>query len=120
MSPNPGKKYAYFNVDDATIPSTQKNLIFYITFYDEGTSSISLQYNADDGNNYKSASFSKTGTNTWITATVAITNASFRNGQNNKCDFRINGNGNNYLKEISIVFGILNPESEPVQHVSAS
>ena len=49
----PDKKYAYFNVDDATIPSTQNNLIFYITFFDEGTTSISLQYNANDGNNYK-------------------------------------------------------------------
>jgi len=29
----PEKKYAYFNVDDATIPSTQNNLIFYITFF---------------------------------------------------------------------------------------
>ena len=116
----PATKYAYFNADDAAILSTQKNLIFYITFYDEGTSSISLQYNADDGNNYKSVSFSKTGTNTWITATVAITNASFRNAQNNKCDFRISGNGNNYLKEITIFFGTLNPASEPLQNVSAS
>ncbi|HWS01459.1 MAG TPA: T9SS type A sorting domain-containing protein [Prolixibacteraceae bacterium] len=116
----PEKKYGYFNVDDATISSTQNNLIFYITFFDEGTGSISLQYNANDGNNYKPASFSKTGTNSWITATVAITNASFRNAQNNKCDFRISGSGNNYLKEIAIGLGTLNPEGEPVPNVSAS
>ena len=94
----PEKKYAYFNVDDATIPSTQNNLIFYITFFDEGTSSINLQYNANDGNNYKAVAFSKTGTNSWITVTVAITNASFRNAQNNKCDFRLSGSGDNYIK----------------------
>jgi hypothetical protein len=116
----PEKKYAYFNVDDATIPSTQNNLIFYITFFDEGTSSISLQYNANDGNNYTSASFSKTGTNSWITVTVAITNASLRNAQNNKCDFRLSGSGDNYIKEIAIAIGTLDPAKEPVPVVSAS
>ena len=116
----PDKKYAYFNADDTTIPSTQNNLIFYITFYDEGTSSISLQYNANDGNNYKPASFPKTGTNSWITVTVAINNASFRNAQNNKCDFRISGSGDNYIKEISIAIGTLDPAKEPVPVVSAS
>ena len=116
----PDKKYAYFNVDDATIPSTQNNLIFYITFFDEGTSSINLQYNANDGNNYKQASFSKTGTNIWITVTVAITNASFRNAQNNKCDFRLSGSGDNYIKEIAIAIGTLDPAKESVPVLSAS
>ncbi len=116
----PDKKYAYFNADDATIPSTQNNLIFYITFFDEGTSSISLQYNASDGNNYKASSFPKTGTNSWITVTVAIPNASFRNAQNNKCDFRISGSGDNYIKEIAIAIGTLDPIKEPVPFVSAS
>jgi len=115
----PEKKYAYFNVDDATIPSTQNNLIFYITFFDEGTSSFSFQYNANDGNNYKSNSIAKTGTNTWITVTVAITNASLRNAQNNKSDFRISGSGL-CLKEIAIALGALIPENEPVPIVSAS
>ena len=116
----PDKKYGYFNVDDATIPPTQSNLIFYITVYDEGTGNISLQYNANDGNNYKAATFSKTGTNSWITVTVAITNASFRNAQNNKCDFRISGSGDNFIKEIAIAIGSLEPEKEPVPVVSAS
>ena len=38
----PDKKYEYFNVSDPIIPFTQNNLIFYITFYDEGTSTINL------------------------------------------------------------------------------
>jgi len=115
----PDKKYAYFHVDDATIPSTQNNLIFYITFFDEGTGSFSLQYNANDGNNYKPNSISKTGTNNWITVTVAITNASLRNAQNNKSDFRISGSGL-YMKEIAIAIGTLSPENEPVPVVKAS
>jgi hypothetical protein len=115
----PDKKYAYFNVDDATIPSNVNNLIFYITFYDEGTGNFNLQYNANDGNNYKSNAISRTATNNWITVTVAITNASFRNAQNNACDFRISGTGL-YLKEIAIAIGTLNPDNEPVPIVQAS
>jgi hypothetical protein len=116
----PDKKYAYFNVDDAIIPSSQNNLIFYITFFDEGTSSFSLQYNANDGSNYKSNSITKTGTNTWITVTVAITNASLRNAQNNAADFRLSSSGNNYIREIAISIGTLNAENEPVTNVTAS
>lgn len=116
----PDKKYAYFNVSDAIIPLTQNNLIFYITFYDEGTSTINLQYNANDGVNYKSNAITKTNTNAWITVTVAVTNASFRNAQNNASDFRINGNGNNYIKEIAIAIGTLIEENEPIPTVSSS
>lgn len=116
----PDKKYGYFNVDDATIPSSQNNLIFYITFFDEGISNMSLQYNANDGNNYKAVSFAKTGSNSWVTVTVAITNASLRNAQNNKCDFRLSGSGDNYIKEIAIALGTMDPTKEPVPVLSAS
>ncbi len=116
----PTSKYAYFRVDDATIPSTQNNLLFYITFYDEGTSTFNLQYNANDGTNYKSSTITKTGTNTWITVTIAITNASFRNAQNNISDFRISGSINTYIKEIAIAIGTLNPDTEPVPIVTSS
>lgn len=114
----PSNKYGYFNANDATIPSNQNNLIFYITYFDEGTGNLNLQYNANDATNYKAMSIKKTGTNTWITATVAITNASFRNAQNNACDFRIDAN--NYIREISIAIGTLNPATEPLVNVSAS
>jgi hypothetical protein len=116
----PNSKYAYFRVNDATIPSTQNNLIFYISFYDEGTGSFSLQYNANDGNNYKSNNITKTGTNTWITVTVAITNASLRNAQNNASDFRISSGGGTYIKEIAIAIGTLNPDNEPIPVVLGS
>lgn len=45
----PPSKYGYFNVNDATIPSTQNNLIVNITFFDESSTKINLQYNANDG-----------------------------------------------------------------------
>jgi hypothetical protein len=116
----PDKKYGYFRADDATFPSTENNLIFTITFFDEGTGTFSFQYNANDATNYKSSTITKTGTNTWITLTLAVTNASFRNAQNNASDFRISSGGGTYIREITIAKGILNPETEPVPMVSAS
>ena len=117
----PTSKYGYFNVSDAVIPSTQANLIFNITFFDEGNPKINLQYNANDGNNYKSLSISQTSTNGWVTAKVAITNASLRNAQNSSGDFRISGTGGDiFIKEINIEIGTLTPENEPVPSVSAS
>lgn len=117
----PASKYGYFNVNDAAIPSTQNNVIVNITFYDEGNTNISFQYNANDGNNYKSLSFKQTASNNWVTAKLAITNASFRNAQNSSGDFRISGNGVDiYIREISIEIGTLSPENEPVPTTTAS
>jgi hypothetical protein len=117
----PISKYGYFNVSDAVIPSTQANLIFNITFFDEGNPKINLQYNANDGNNYKSLSISQTSTNGWITAKVAVTNASLRNAQNSSGDFRISGSGGDvFIKEINIEIGTLTPENEPFPVVSSS
>ena len=115
----PASKYGYFNVNDVTIPSTQNNIIINITFFDEGNTKISFQYNANDGNNYKALSIQQTGSNNWITAKIAITNASFRNAQNNSADFRISGN-DIYIREISIETGTLTPENEPVPSTTAS
>lgn len=116
----PDKKYGYFRADDTTFPSTENNLIFTITFFDEGTGTFSFQYNANDNTNYKGSTITKTGTNTWITLTLAVTNASFRNAQNNASDFRISGSGGTYIREITIAKGILNPETEPIPVVNAS
>ncbi|MCX6309245.1 MAG: hypothetical protein NTY32_10605, partial [Bacteroidia bacterium] len=117
----PMTKYAYFNVNDVVIPSSQNNLIFNITFFDEGSIKLNLQYNANDGNKYKALSIAQTGTNAWVTAKVAITNAALSNLQNNSADFRISGTGGDvFIKEIAIEIGTLNPALEPIPVVTAS
>jgi len=117
----PPGKYGYFNVNDATIPSTVNNLIINITFFDESSTKINLHYNANDGNNYKSLSVQQSGSNNWVTAKVAITNASLRNAQNNACDFRLSGSGGDvYIREISIENGTLTPENESIPSATAS
>jgi len=122
----PTSKYAYFRVDDATILSTDNKLLFYITFFDEGTNTFNLQYNSNDSSgtnsnyNYKSSVITKTGSNAWITVTIVIPNASFRNAQNNSSDFRISGGSNVFISKIEIAKGGLDPAAEPIPPESAS
>lgn len=118
----PGSKYGYFNVDDATVASTENNLIITLTYYDNGTDDLAFQYNATGGTNYKHVGIKKTATNAWITATIALTDVSFRNAQNNNADFRIGTTTgfNNYIREITLTIGTLNPDSEPVPATTGS
>tara|TARA_R110002050_G_scaffold172142_2_gene304418 strand:+ start:11623 stop:14175 length:2553 start_codon:yes stop_codon:yes gene_type:complete len=114
----PTGKYGYFRVDDATITENDRNLIVKITYFDEGLGSLNFQYNATASDNYARQSLKKTGSNTWVTATLNITNASFRNAQNNQADFRITDG--NYIRSISISKGLLNPANEVVPVTSGS
>jgi hypothetical protein len=114
----PAGKYAYFKADDAAITGNDHDLIVKITYFDEGTGSLAFQYNAVNGNNYERQSIKKTGSDTWITATLGITNASFRNAQNNQADFRINEN--NYIRCITLSKGAFNPAEEKVPVTSGS
>ena len=118
----PGSKYGYFNVEDATVSSSQNNLIITLTYYDNGTDDLAFQYNATGGTDYKHVGIKKTATNAWITATIALTDVSFRNAQNNGADFRIGTTTgfNNYIREITITIGTLNPVAEIVPVTSGS
>lgn len=118
----PGSKYGYFNVDDATIGTVQNNLIVTLTYYDNGTDDLAFQYNATGANNYKYIGIRKTATNAWITATIALTDASLRNAQNNGADFRIGTTTGftNYIREITFAIGTLNPAAEIVPTTTGS
>lgn len=118
----PSGKYAYFKVNSAVITPSDKNLLIKITYFDEGTDNLKLQYNSlltNPGNpRYKDNTVKKSGTNGWITATIALTDAAFNKLQNNGADFRIAAGS--YIREILIDKGALDPESEPVIPVTAS
>ena len=114
----PPTKYAYFDVQDGLMPSDQHKVIFKITFYDEGREQLKLQYNSTTGN-YTDAVINKSDTRQWVTATICIDDAQFRNAQNQKADFRINDN--NYISRIEMHIGALNPDNEPLaQHLGGS
>jgi hypothetical protein len=118
----PTGNMAYFKTNKAVIGSTDNNLIVKITFFDEGTGNFEFQYNSlasNGGNyNYKGQNIAKTGSNTWVTTTIALTDASFREAQNQSGDFRISSN--NYIREITITKGTMNPVSEPKVPVTGS
>ncbi len=114
----PKTKYAYFDVNDGILEENENNLIFRITFYDEGHEQLKLQYNSTAGD-YTDAVLHKGGTNEWVTATICINDALFRNAQNQHADFRINDN--NYINRIEICTGSLDPMTEPLtQHLGGS
>lgn len=118
-------QYAYFKVDDDAILSTDHNLIIEITFFDEGNGNLGFQYNGTYNgatpttpDNYKGLNIKKSNTQKWVTATVALMDASFRNAQNTQADFRITGG--NYIREIKFHKGGLDPTKEPLVPVTAS
>lgn len=101
----PSGNYAYFKVSDTAVPSTQKNMFIEVTYYDNTTNGLSIDYNAagtGTGANYKRAEIGRTNSGKWSTVKFIIDDASFRNAQNNSADFRISGVV--YLKSIKITF----------------
>lgn len=113
----PKDKYGYFSTTDNSILTTDHKLLVSLTFYDNNTDNFSFHYNSTSGD-YTQVNFSKNGTNSWVTVTLALTDAAFKQAQNNGADFRIYGG--NYIRQISIEKGSLDPTSEPIPTTSAS
>ncbi|WP_232792336.1 GH92 family glycosyl hydrolase [Actinacidiphila yeochonensis] len=88
-----GSPYEYFDIDNTTVPGGDYHATVTIDYYDHGTGSWTLQYDAV-GNAYKnSAPVQKTGTDTWKTATFTVDDAAFHNGENAGTDFRVANGG---------------------------
>ena len=107
----PSSKFLYFRIDKTVVPSTMNTLVFKITYLDRGTGELRMQYNATGNRNYESCAVSKTGSEQWITVTMAVTDASLRNAQNHG-DIRINDG--NYIARVEVYNGTLDPMSEPL------
>lgn len=117
----PDSKYGYFRVDKSALTEDDHELIFKITYFDKGYGSLTLHYNSIGNtlqDKYKGQSFKKSNSNTWTTVTMNVTDASFRNLQNNNADFRFNEN--NYIRRVEIYKGALNPEEEDVPVTTGS
>lgn len=114
----PSSKFLYFRIDKTAVPSTMDTLIFKVTYLDRGTGELRMQYNATNNRNYESCVVGKTGSEQWITVTMAVTDASLRNAQNHG-DIRFNDG--NYIARVEVYNGTLNPLSEPLcQHAGGS
>ncbi len=116
----PKGKFAYFRTINNAILANQTDIIVNLTYYDEGNDYFHFQYNSNDTTNslvqnYKWYTITKTDTKKWVTMTIYITNASFRQAQNNKCDFRISGgNSGTVISKVEIKKGTANPKNEPL------
>ncbi len=113
-------KYAYFKATNNSITSSDNNLFVEITYFDEGTDGFQLQYNALNNDNYRQATINTSNSNTWITTTVCLEDASFRKAQNGGCDFRIWGRGSKgtSISRLSVTKQSVNPKTEPVVHLN--
>ena len=97
--------YIYFNVSDTfAYQGSKPDLYTTIHYYDTGSGSLTLQYDAT-GNIYKTGgSVTLTGTNTWKIYMFHVTDAYFGNRQNGGADFRISGGAGNtfYLDVVQV------------------
>lgn len=101
--------YFYFSLNDSVAYQGNKpTCTITVDYYDTGGLVVlRLQYDAT-ASAYKDHpnTIMTGGTNTWKTATFAITDAYFGNRQNNSADFRINVNGTNqaHIDFVSVKF----------------
>ena len=83
-----GNPYMYFKLDDGFMVGSPVTLT--VTYFDAGTDSWELQYDATSSA-YKSAGIvSKTSSNTWKKKTFVLNDAAFSNRQDGDSDFRLN------------------------------
>ncbi|WP_051951562.1 GH92 family glycosyl hydrolase [Actinacidiphila yeochonensis] len=81
----------YFQLDKRLAFGTTSSTTFTISYYDSGTDSWSLQYDAagTSGAYTRALSVTNTNTDTWKTATVTVPDSYFANRENGSSDFRI-------------------------------
>ncbi|HEY64438.1 MAG TPA: DNRLRE domain-containing protein, partial [Caldilineae bacterium] len=77
-----GNPYMYFNVDNGYIYGGVNRVTIHVTYYDQGTDTWELQYDAVGDDNFKSAGIvQKTNTRTWKKVTFVLEDAEFADGQ---------------------------------------
>ena len=95
----------YFKLDKDKISSDEELITFEVTYFDEGTGNINLQYNNTSNSVATVKVAQRANTNTWKTAVVQLTNAKL-SANINGCDFRISGVAANpeiYISKIEAV-----------------
>jgi hypothetical protein len=104
----------YFNVADSVAYQGTYAVTWTIDYYDNGTGSMTLQYDDGSTNPYKSAGNIRMGnTNTWKTATLSGSAAYFGNKENAGADFRLTRSGTAIIVH-SLVAKITGPAIKPV------
>lgn len=110
----PSGKFMYIKCSRNAVPTTAKQILISITYFDNNSNSLWFNYNGVS-NNYTGADISKNSTQGWVTTIVTITDGQFAGLMNGGSDFRMGFNGSdNYIKEIKIALGSFNPDTEAI------
>jgi len=105
-----GQPYMYFNIDDGYLYGGLNRATISVTYFDQGTDTWELQYDAAS-DMYRSAGIvKKTNTGTWQKVTFTLDDAIFGNGQTGGgkypgSDFRIScrGDGDEVIHFVQVV-----------------
>ena len=82
--------YFYFAVFDSyAFQGSRPNVWISFDYYDTGTGSLTMQYDATSSNYKNGPTVTFTNSNTWKSVAWNVTDAYFGNRQNNGADFRI-------------------------------
>ena len=104
-SGTPADEHFYFAVNDQfAFEGNNADVFVALRYYDSGTGSLELQYDAVDTPYKSGGSVALTDTATWKEHTFHITDAYFGNRQNGGSDFRVFGGSGNvfYLDRVRV------------------
>ena len=96
----------YFDIHDNLLPTVGQRVQLNVTYLDRGTGQFSLKYDAV-GNSQKTAfTVPKTGSNTWMTQSVVVTDWVFGNHGPSGCDLQLVNLANDASNPDTIIHGI--------------
>ncbi len=81
--------YVYIDVDNGVALDGDFDADLAVTYFDHGTTTWSVQYDATNGSYETAGTVTNTGTDTWKTATIHLPHARFNGGENNGTDLRL-------------------------------
>lgn len=102
-----GNRYMWFKIDDGFLFGTASTVTIKVTYFDYGTDSWKIDYDATGGVQRSTSIVVKTNSRTWKTQTFVITDARMMNGLLGASDFRLdcNNDGDEYIHFVDVSKG---------------
>lgn len=110
----PAGKFMYVRCDRSAVPTTAKKIILSITYYDNSMNFMWLNYTRS-GTGWGGADFKKSNTGKWVTRLIFLEDAGLDGSMGYGGDIRLGyGSEDNYIKDITVYVGSLNPDAQPI------
>lgn len=110
----PTGKFLYAACTRAAIPTSTKNIILSITYFDNSMNYLWVNYTRS-GTGWGGADFPKSKTGKWITRLITLTDAGLDGSMGYGGDIRMGfGGEDNYVSNITVYVGTLNPDIQSV------